>query len=324
MDQHAREPERLTPEELDAESATALPSKEVLSLVDLNADVDLALDLAAPIDLAAAANLNVAAPIDAGAAANVLSIGSQAGALSEQAVLIDQHLSGDAIATAPQDSSIDQSNDVIESPDTPPPTTDDGSVAVGDLALRRLVAERERRHRRRRRRGSADRRCSGGEREHRRTDRRRSRGERWLGCIRGDRGLSPDGDNQPGSRRRRRRRHRGPDLRNHPVRTSPWRSSRTHRRRPSRRRRCERPASELLGTFEGSGYREPPALVRCSGGQTIQVTALLYQLLEAIDGQRTIAELAAEVSERTGRDRQSRGRRASPREQARPARARRS
>ena len=137
MDEHAheREPERLSAEELEAESATALPSKEVLSLVDLNADVDLALDIAAPIDLAAAANLNVAAPLNASAAANVLSVGSQAGALSEQAVQLDQHLSGEAIASAPQDSTIDQSNDVIESPDTPPPTTGDGSVAVGDLAL---------------------------------------------------------------------------------------------------------------------------------------------------------------------------------------------
>ena len=50
---------------------------EVLSLLDVNANVDLGLDLAAPVDLAAAANLNVAAPIEASASANVLSAGAQ-------------------------------------------------------------------------------------------------------------------------------------------------------------------------------------------------------------------------------------------------------
>ena len=52
----------LTPADLAAESGTALPGKEVMSLLDLNANVDLGLDLAAPVDLAVAANLNVAAP----------------------------------------------------------------------------------------------------------------------------------------------------------------------------------------------------------------------------------------------------------------------
>ncbi len=68
----------LTPEELMAESATALPDKEVVSILDLNVDVDVFIDAAAPIDLAAAAQLNVAAPIDAAASANVLSTGSTA------------------------------------------------------------------------------------------------------------------------------------------------------------------------------------------------------------------------------------------------------
>ncbi len=39
--------ERLSAQEIGAESATALPTKEVRSLLDLNAAVDLALDLAA-------------------------------------------------------------------------------------------------------------------------------------------------------------------------------------------------------------------------------------------------------------------------------------
>ena len=66
--------ERLSAQDLEAQSATPLPTKEVMSLLDLNTDVDLALDLAAPIDLAVAANLNLAAPITA-AGANILSFG---------------------------------------------------------------------------------------------------------------------------------------------------------------------------------------------------------------------------------------------------------
>jgi hypothetical protein len=65
--------DRVSMDEIEAEDAVSLPNKEVLSLLDVNANVDLGLDLAAPVDLAAAANLNVAAPIEASAAANVLS-----------------------------------------------------------------------------------------------------------------------------------------------------------------------------------------------------------------------------------------------------------
>ncbi len=115
----------LSPEELAAETGAALPDKEVISLLDLNADVDLALDAAAPIDLAVAANANVAAPIDAAVGANVLSVGSTAQALSDQGVIIDQGITGDAVAHAPQDSAIDQSAGVADGTDTaaPAPTT---------------------------------------------------------------------------------------------------------------------------------------------------------------------------------------------------------
>jgi hypothetical protein len=104
----------LSPEELEAEGVTALPNKEVLSLLDLNADLDIALDAAAPIDLGVAANANVAAPIDAAVGANVLSFGSSAQALADQGAVIDQGITGDATANALQDSGIDQSNDVID------------------------------------------------------------------------------------------------------------------------------------------------------------------------------------------------------------------
>jgi len=98
----------LSADELAAEVATALPPKEVVSLLDLNVNIDLALDLAAPIDLAVAANANVVAPIDAAVGANVLSAGSTAQALADQGVLIDQGISGSAIANSHQDSTLDQ------------------------------------------------------------------------------------------------------------------------------------------------------------------------------------------------------------------------
>ena len=122
----------LSAEDLAAESATALPKKEVMSLLDLNADVDLALDLAAPIDLAVAANLNVAAPINAAASANVLSFGSEAAALADQGVQLDQHNSGEAIATAPQTSTIDQADDTVDPVEPAPvePPDDGGTIDV--------------------------------------------------------------------------------------------------------------------------------------------------------------------------------------------------
>jgi hypothetical protein len=106
--------EGLTPEELQAETATALPDKEVVSILDLNADLDLAIDAAAPIDLAVAANANVAAPINAAAGANILSLGSHATAVGDQGVILNQNIDADAAANAGQDSTIDQGNDVID------------------------------------------------------------------------------------------------------------------------------------------------------------------------------------------------------------------
>src|SRR4051812_50222681 len=111
----ARGQDGLSAEELSAEGATALPDKEVVSILDLNADINLALDIAAPIDLAVAANANVAAPIDAAVGANVLSVGSTAQALSDQGVMVTQGIVGDASATAHQVSDLDQSHDVVGS-----------------------------------------------------------------------------------------------------------------------------------------------------------------------------------------------------------------
>ena len=124
----------LTPDELAAEEVTALPDKEVVSILDLNVDADLALDLAAPIDLAVAANANVAAPIDAAASANVLSVGSSAQALSDQGVMITQGIVGDATASATQVSDLEQSNDVVDPAPVPPPApVIEGDALSGDL-----------------------------------------------------------------------------------------------------------------------------------------------------------------------------------------------
>ncbi|MGM0930386.1 MAG: hypothetical protein ACQEXN_11835 [Actinomycetota bacterium] len=58
---------------------------------------------------------------------------------------------------------------------------------------------------------------------------------------------------------------------------------------------------QLLGTAQGSGYREPPALVRRADGQTLQLTPLLYAVLEAVDGSRSLGHIAEYVSNKSGR-----------------------
>lgn len=98
----------MTADELAAEGGSALPDKEVMSLLDLNANLDLHLDVAAPVDLAVGANANVAAPIDAAVGANVLSSGSTIGGGAEQAAELHQNIVGDATATGTQHSGIAQ------------------------------------------------------------------------------------------------------------------------------------------------------------------------------------------------------------------------
>ncbi len=104
MSQHSE----LTPAEMEAETVSALPDREAMSLLDIAANLDLSLDLAAPIDAAIAANANVAAPIDAAVAANVLSVGSEATAVADQDSIIIQNLEGTATVTADQDVTLQQ------------------------------------------------------------------------------------------------------------------------------------------------------------------------------------------------------------------------
>ncbi|MDQ0674088.1 putative peptide zinc metalloprotease protein [Pseudarthrobacter siccitolerans] len=58
---------------------------------------------------------------------------------------------------------------------------------------------------------------------------------------------------------------------------------------------------QLIGRSRGSGYREPPSLVRRADGQTLQLTPLLFAVLEAMDGRRTVEDIAAHASEASGR-----------------------
>jgi hypothetical protein len=115
--------EGLSAEEMEAQDASTLPDREAMStldptgttsLLDIDANIDAALDIAAPIDAAVAANANVAAPIDAAVSANALSPGAEALASAPQTSLIDQDLDGVANATADQDSTIGQG----ETPDS--------------------------------------------------------------------------------------------------------------------------------------------------------------------------------------------------------------
>src|SRR5215216_3213416 len=116
MSSHDREPiSELSTEELESNHGARLPDKHAMSVVPLidtgslldggpllNVNLDLNLDLAAPIDAAIAANANVGAPIDAAVSANILSGGAQAIATAPQDSVIVQELDGVAVANASQ------------------------------------------------------------------------------------------------------------------------------------------------------------------------------------------------------------------------------
>ncbi|MEA2156029.1 MAG: putative peptide zinc metalloprotease protein [Solirubrobacteraceae bacterium] len=81
---------------------------------------------------------------------------------------------------------------------------------------------------------------------------------------------------------------------------------------PARRNRRERSARaernpqlaegiELIGEYEGSGFKEAPYIARRGDGQTIQLTQLLHLVAEQCDGRRDSAEIARRVTEAFGR-----------------------
>jgi len=115
----------LSPAELEAQDAAALPDREAMStldpiagldpstlagagLLDLDVNVDLDADAAAPVNAGIAANANIAAPIDAAVSANILSPDSESVAVAQQTSVINQELDGVAIADPDQDSDISQ------------------------------------------------------------------------------------------------------------------------------------------------------------------------------------------------------------------------
>ncbi|MGH3834040.1 MAG: hypothetical protein ACRDRS_26980, partial [Pseudonocardiaceae bacterium] len=58
---------------------------------------------------------------------------------------------------------------------------------------------------------------------------------------------------------------------------------------------------ELIGEYQGSGFREPKYIVRRADGQVVQLPRLLHLLAAAVDGQRDLAQLAAALSAEFGR-----------------------
>ncbi|MGN7800346.1 peptidoglycan-binding protein [Leifsonia sp. 22587] len=123
----------LSAEELAAEGVTPLPDKEVASILDLNADLNLGLGLVAPVDLGVAANANVAAPIEASAGANVLSAGSTAVAGADQSAAIQQGIAADAVANSHQVSDMTPAEDTTSAPAPSASAAVPGSITDGNL-----------------------------------------------------------------------------------------------------------------------------------------------------------------------------------------------
>ena len=71
--------------------------------------------------------------------------------------------------------------------------------------------------------------------------------------------------------------------------------------RPSAQAPAHADGVQLIGEAKGSGYREAPFLVRRADGQTIQLTRLLYLVLEGVDGDRNEADIAQYASTRYGK-----------------------
>src|SRR4051812_26399382 len=53
---------------------------------------------------------------------------------------------------------------------------------------------------------------------------------------------------------------------------------------------------ELIGDYEGSGFKEPPSLIRRADGQVIQLPTLLYEVASRAEGRHSFDDIAAAVS----------------------------
>jgi putative peptide zinc metalloprotease protein len=58
---------------------------------------------------------------------------------------------------------------------------------------------------------------------------------------------------------------------------------------------------ELIGRYHGSGLDKPIYLVRRGDGRVIQMTAVLFAVVSAIDGQTSVADIARQASAQLGR-----------------------
>lgn len=61
------------------------------------------------------------------------------------------------------------------------------------------------------------------------------------------------------------------------------------------------PGVDLVGEYEGSGYREPHYIARRADGQVIQLSHLLFLTASHVDGRRGATEIAARVSDEFGK-----------------------
>jgi putative peptide zinc metalloprotease protein len=58
---------------------------------------------------------------------------------------------------------------------------------------------------------------------------------------------------------------------------------------------------ELIGRFEGSGFKDPPFIARRADGQVVQMAPLLFALAEEIDGRRSHEQVGERLSHRIER-----------------------
>lgn len=58
---------------------------------------------------------------------------------------------------------------------------------------------------------------------------------------------------------------------------------------------------ELIGEYQGSGFQEPPYIVRRADGQIIQLSKLMYLLATSLDSKRDLAQVADALSSEFGR-----------------------
>ncbi|MCP9491950.1 MAG: hypothetical protein MSC31_19055 [Solirubrobacteraceae bacterium MAG38_C4-C5] len=58
---------------------------------------------------------------------------------------------------------------------------------------------------------------------------------------------------------------------------------------------------DLIGEYEGSGFKEAPHIARRADGQVLQLSLVLFEIAQAADGQRDEHAIAERVGERIGR-----------------------